>query len=196
MPIEVHRRGTTGWLRSVTYVQDVYRGIYGSTIRPNPDISVTSTERNNVINMVAGVTFNSVDSPIFAQNYFDVEITDLINEDLEVPLEPPQIAEIGPLAATGGGVAKTHFLDHLLNYAGIKEAVFTVTPRLASALIRSGRTMRYLGKASSNRLSQNVQDEWGSYYEYNPVVLSTPVIAGNVDAETSSSAFITEAVKG
>ena len=146
--------------------------------------------------MVAGVTFNSVDSPIFAQNYFDVEITDLINEDLEVPLEPPQIAEIGPLAATGGGVAKTHFLDHLLNYAGIKEAVFTVTPRLASALIRSGRTMRYLGKASSNRLSQNVQDEWGSYYEYNPVVLSTPVIAGNVDAETSSSAFITEAVKG
>jgi len=116
--------------------------------------------------------------PLFLEQYLNKPVETAIKESTGEEISRQDIVEIGNLVASRKGPSQFVFLifTSVLYQAGYKWISFTATQTLANNLNKLGFPMVKLADASSDSLSSDEADEWGSYYDTSP-----QVFAGNLE---------------
>jgi len=159
------------------FIQQVFRQAYEaqiSTFYPEL-ISITRADRSFAA--VAG--FRSAHHALFAEYYLEQPIESLLAK-YDPAIERSGIVEVGNLAPASAGQARWLIaaLTSFLYSAGFTWVVFTAVPALHNAFSRMGMPLTTLAKADEQRLSPKLKDNWGRYYEANPMVYAGKIQVG------------------
>jgi len=164
------------------YVEDFIAGIYaqayGARIRVHYRALMSIHDESGAI--LAAVGFRQADKDdLFLEQYLDQPVEDL----LETPRR--YIVEIGNLASLGGGESLFLFaaLSAYLHSRGFTRAMVTGTAPLQRRLRRMGLRPRRHTVADPALLLHGDED-WGSYYETQPYVLSGFIPQGHQRLQT------------
>ena len=155
--------------RVETFIQDIYARSYDATI--SVDYPTLMSVRNLDGDILAAVGFRyAEDESLFLENYTGEPIDAVLNTPRK------QIVEIGNLASAGGGASIFLFaaLASYLNFNGIKYATVTGTDYLHRVFKRLGLDPKKICDASLAAVHSDGQN-WGTYYDTNPRVLSGSV---------------------
>lgn len=154
------------------FIAGIYAKAYGARIQVH--YPVLMSVRNEQGTLLAATGFRPADAEtLFLEQYLDCPIENILN----VPRS--QIVEIGNLASDGGGASLFLFaaLSAYLHHKGYTQAVVTSTDFLEQRFEQMGlRPMRH---APADPALLNAQgEEWGSYYNTQPHVISGSVAGG------------------
>lgn len=110
--------------------------------------------------------------PLFLERYLDVPIERAIFERSGVEVARHQLVEVGNLAASGLGTARTLIvkLTRQLALQGFRWVTFTGTQEVLNSFHRLGLAPQSLGLADPVRMGESLAD-WGSYYDSAPQVV-------------------------
>lgn len=113
------------------------------------------------------------EGPLFAEQYLDAPIEQLIAERIGAPVARQSIVEIGNLVSTwrGGSLLLFVVLSELVDRLGFRHALFTATPEVERGLARLGYAPVVLAPADPARLADGGAS-WGRYYQRGPRVMS------------------------
>jgi hypothetical protein len=132
---------------------------------------------------------------LFLERYLDVSIEQAIFERSGVRVERHQIVEVGNLAASGLGTARTLIvkLTRQLALQGFRWVTFTGTQEVLNSFYRLGLAPQSLGLADPARMGESLAD-WGRYYDSQPQVVFGEILPAHrqlLDAQpaTHSSSF-------
>lgn len=132
---------------------------------------------------------------LFLERYLDVPIEQAIFERSGVRVERHQIVEVGNLAASGLGTARTLIvkLTRQLALQGFRWVTFTGTQEVLNSFHRLGLAPQFLGLADPARMGESLAD-WGRYYDSAPQVVFGEILPAHrqlLDAQptTHSSAL-------
>jgi hypothetical protein len=119
------------------------------------------------------------EGPLFLEQYLDRPVEQQVAQVARVPVFRGRITEVGNLAAVapGGGRWLITALTAYLHAAGREWVVFTGGPELRNAFHRLGLNPLVLGPADPARLGA-AADDWGRYYEQQPMVMAGRVGEG------------------
>lgn len=154
------------------FITDIYAKAYGAKIRVH--YPVLMSVRDVAGRLLAATGFRPADQDdLFLEQYLERPIEDV----LQTPRS--QIVEIGNLASDGGGASLYLFaaLSAYLNYRGFKQAVVTSTDFLERRFRQMGLQPKRHAKADPSLLLEHGEN-WGSYYDTQPHVLSGSVAEG------------------
>lgn len=154
------------------FITDIYARAYGTRIHVH--YPVLMSVRDEAGNILAATGFRPAsDEPLFLEQYLNAPVQDV----LKTPRA--QIVEIGNLASDGGGASLYLFaaLAAYLNYKGFSQAVVTSTDFLERRLGQMGLQPKRHAKADPALLLSEGEN-WGSYYETQPHVISGSVAQG------------------
>jgi hypothetical protein len=128
--------------------------------------------RNDLLQAVVGLRPASV-GPLFLEQYLDLPASTLIRLRSGMPVQHPQVVEVGNLAALAPGAARMLItaLTHYLAALGFTWVVFTGTAMLLNSFQRLNLSPIDLGLADPARLGEQ-QADWGSYYATRPRVMA------------------------
>jgi hypothetical protein len=117
---------------------------------------------------------------LYLEKYLDRPIEDVLSEHVAEPVRRRDIVEVGNLAdaAPGGARAAIIILTAFLHSAGYRWVVFTGVPKLRNAFGRLGLDPIELAPADPERLTPEEQQEWGSYYAGQPLVMGGDIRQG------------------
>ena len=109
---------------------------------------------------------------LFLERYLDVPIEQAIFERSGVQVERHQIVEVGNLAASGLGTARTLIvkLTRQLALQGFRWVTFTGTQEVLNSFRRLGLAPQSLALADPARMGESLAD-WGRYYDSQPQVV-------------------------
>ncbi|MBE0473622.1 MAG: thermostable hemolysin [Rhodoferax sp.] len=109
---------------------------------------------------------------LFLERYLDVPIEQAILERSGVQVERHQIVEVGNLAASGLGTARTLIakLTRQLALQGFRWVTFTGTQEVLNSFHRLGLAPQLLALADPARMGESLAD-WGHYYDNQPQVV-------------------------
>jgi len=127
--------------------------------------------------LVACCGFRSArDEPLFLEQYLDEAIEEAIQGQSDQVLRRHEIVEIGGLAVASRheGLAFMVRLAPQFQDLGFTYATCTVTSPVRKCLGELGITSICLAAANPQRVSPQDND-WGRYYELDPVVLAGPI---------------------
>lgn len=112
------------------------------------------------------------DGPTFLEQYVDSPLQDEISVRLQVPVARDTIVEVGNLASTHAGAARTLiiYMTRYLHSQGLEWVAFTATKALLNSFARLRITPQVLIAANPARLPDGGKN-WGSYYESAPQVM-------------------------
>ena len=118
---------------------------------------------------------------LFVEQYFAPPVEQAISRLFRTPVDRQQIVEVGNLAAAVPGSANLLFgaLASILERAGFRWVVCTVTPQVGSLLASMQFPARVIGRALPTAVGKSATD-WGNYYASKP-----RVIVGDVRMATS-----------
>lgn len=127
---------------------------------------------------VAGIRPAS-SGPLFLETYLDQPVEQILAGAAQQTVLRKDVVEIGNLVASQRGASHILFLimTATLHRAGYKWLVFTATRPLRNNLLKLGFPMLTLASATPERLSESEREEWGTYYQSEPLVM-----AGSLDA--------------
>lgn len=119
------------------------------------------------------------DERLFLECYLDEPIEHAVERLAGQPVRRSQIVEVGNLAAerAGGSVDVILTLGRHLDQLGYEWVVFTATRELIGIFRKLGLPLLALAPADPARLPEPV-DDWGSYYESNPIVVAGRIRLG------------------
>ena len=165
--------GHTNRMEAEALVQKVYRKAYQAHITSFYPFLLAVSNTNGNLEAVAGIR-PAGNSPLFSEHYLDQPISEL----LDIPRN--QLIEVGNLAPTGLGNVRWIIaaVTAFLHGAGFSHVTFTAVPLLHNAFKRLGLQPEFIATADQEKLSDAVQDEWGSYYQCNPAVYSGSIDYG------------------
>jgi len=154
------------------FITDIYAKAYGAHIHVH--YPVLMSVRDETGKILAATGFRpAADEPLFLEQYLDAPI--------ERVLQSPraQIVEIGNLASDGGGASLYLFaaLAAYLNYKGFTQAVVTSTDFLERRFRQMGLQPKRHAKADLALLLSDGEN-WGTYYDTQPHVISGSVAQG------------------
>lgn len=154
-------------------VQKVYRKAYQAHISSFYPFLLAISNPDGDLEAVAGIR-PAGDAPLFSEHYLDKPISEL----LDIPRN--QLVEAGNLAPAGLGKVRWTIaaVTAFLHGAGFSHVTFTAVPLLHNAFRRMGLQPEFIAAAHQERLSDVMQDEWGSYYQCNPAVYSGSIDYG------------------
>ncbi len=114
----------------------------------------------------------------FLERYLDASIEQILTQLSNVPVQRPQIVEIGNLAALDMDKAKlmVAFLVFHLSQKNIDWAVCTGTAAVRYVLQKMGLQFHVIEKADPEVLGE-AKLQWGNYYQQKPYVLAIDVAA-------------------
>lgn len=154
------------------FIAGIYAKAYGARIQVH--YPVLMSVRNEQGALLAATGFRPADlETLFLEQYLDRPIEDVLN----VPRG--QIVEIGNLASDGGGASLFLFaaLSAYLHHKGYTQAVVTSTDFLERRFEQMG--LQPIRHAPADPKLLNGQGEnWGSYYNTQPHVISGSVASG------------------
>lgn len=128
--------------------------------------------------------------PLFLERYLDAPIERAIFERSGVEVARHQIVEVGNLAASGLGTARTLIvkLTRQLALQGFRWVTFTGTQEVLNSFHRLGLAPQSLGLADPARMGESLAD-WGSYYDSQPQVVFGEILPAHRQlAEVQSAA--------
>ena len=110
--------------------------------------------------------------PTFLEQYLDAPLETEIGGRLGRPVARGQIVEVGNLAASHAGAARTLIVrtTELLYHMGLRLVAFTATASLLNSFGRLHLQPQLLAPANPRRLPDGGQ-AWGSYYDTHPQVM-------------------------
>lgn len=154
------------------FITDIYAKAYGARIHVHYPILMSV--RDEAGHILAATGFRpAVNEPLFLEQY--------LNAPIEQILKTPrtQIVEIGNLASDGGGASLYLFaaLAAYLNYKGFTQAVVTSTDFLERRFRQMGLQPKRHTKADPALLLSDGEN-WGTYYDTEPHVISGSVAEG------------------
>jgi hypothetical protein len=116
---------------------------------------------------------------LFLEQYLDVPIEQGLARCRGRPIARESIVEVGNLAATSVGMARTliPLLARHLHRLGYEWVVFTATHELRNTFRRLELTPLRLAPADPARLADGGA-AWGSYYANNPIVMAGKISHG------------------
>ena len=122
--------------------------------------------KNNNIQAVFGINENN---NFFISNYFEENIDDIIFNKLNKKVK---ICEIGNLAVCKKGLMINLFknINSYLLDKGYEYLLCTATTLLANSFKKQNIEIIEIGIANPNKLSKEILETYGSYYETNPKV--------------------------
>jgi len=145
--------------------------------------------RRPLADWAAGVGYTPAGNQrLFIEQYLVCPIEDAIAERLGVRVDRTQIVEVGNLAATTPGAARRLIvrMTALLHRLGHTWVVFTSTRALLNAFARLGIAPIELATADPRRLEGGA-DQWGSYYDTHPQVMTSSIPLGFIHFLSAST---------
>jgi hypothetical protein len=144
-------------------VQKFYRQAYQARIRSFYPFLLAIRNGDGSLAAVAGIR-PAGDAALFSENYLKRPV----NELLDIPRN--QLVEVGNLAPADLGQVRWTIaaVSAFLHGAGFSHVLFTAVPLLHNAFKRLGLQPEFIAEAHQEKLSDTMQDEWGSYYQCNP----------------------------
>lgn len=154
------------------FIKRIYAQAYGATIDVHYPILMSIRDESGKILAATGFR-PAAEEPLFLEQYLDAPVEDV----LKTPRG--EIAEIGNLASVGGGASLYLFaaLAAYLNYKGFTQAVVTSTDFLERRFRQMGLQPRRHAKADPALLLSDGEN-WGTYYDTQPHVISGSVAQG------------------
>lgn len=155
-----------------TFIKNIYAHAYGALIDVHYPILMSVRDESGKILAATGFRPATAE-PLFLEQY--------LNAPIEQILKTPrgQIVEIGNLASDGGGASLYLFaaLAAYLNYKGFTQAVVTSTDFLERRFHQMGLQPKRHAKADPALLLSDGEN-WGTYYDTQPHVISGSVAQG------------------
>ncbi len=154
------------------FITGIYERSYGARI--NVHYPVLMSVRDAAGRLLAATGFRPAgEAALFLEQYLERPVEEVLN----VPRH--QIVEIGNLASKGGGASLYLFaaLAAYLNYKGFTQAVVTSTDFLERRFRQMGLQPKRHAKADPALLLSDGEN-WGSYYDTQPRVISGSVAQG------------------
>lgn len=154
------------------FITSIYAKSYGATIGVHYPILMSV--RNVEGQILAAVGFRpAANEPLFLEQYLRQPVETVLNTPRE------RIVEIGNLASDGGGASLYLFaaLSVYLHNKGFEKAVMTGTNFLQKRFHAMGLKLTRHVAADASLLLQKDED-WGSYYDTQPHVLSGSIEKG------------------
>ncbi len=154
------------------FITDIYAKAYGAHICVHYPVLMSVRDEAGQILAATGFRLAS-DEPLFLEQYLNAPV----QEVLKTPRA--QIVEIGNLASDGGGASLYLFaaLAAYLNYKGFRQAVVTSTDFLQRRFRQIGLQPKLHAKADPALLLSDGEN-WGTYYDTQPHVISGSVSEG------------------
>ncbi len=117
---------------------------------------------------------------LFLEKYLDSPVEQAISRAYRTPVDRDEIVEIGNLAAAVPGASYALFavLARVLYQAGFRWVVCTATLQVEAMLDRMQFPSRVVCAADPARLGEGA-DDWGTYYESCPRVITGDVRVAN-----------------
>lgn len=160
------------------FIHEVFAHAYGAHVQHFlPALLALQSEQDQLL-AALGMRMAG-DGPLFLENYFDGPIEERLAQVTGEAANRSHIIELGNLASVHRGglrlliIALTSFLKG----AGAEWVVFTAVPVVLRAFAALNLTLYPLGPADKSRLGRE-QEQWGSYYDSNPMVVAGKVSEG------------------
>lgn len=148
------------------FIKDIYQRSYGARINVHYPVLMSVRDESGRILAAAGFR-SAAESPLFLEQYLD--------QRAETILQTPRdhIVEVGNLASDGGGATLYLFtaLSAYLLHKGFLHLMLTSTHTLEARFRKMGLNPKRHVPADPDLLLQRDED-WGSYYDTKPFVIS------------------------
>lgn len=153
------------------FIAEIFRRRHGADLRrfaPN----LVLLERDGRIAAAAGWR-SAEDERLFLESYLDQPVEAAVSRVAGHPVSRARIVEVGHLAsdAPGGTVGVILALAKHLDRLGFEWVVFTATGELISIFRRLDLPPLAIAAADQRRLGDQA-DNWGRYYDGEPVVVA------------------------
>lgn len=154
------------------FITDIYAKAYGAHIHVHYPVLMSVRDEEGYILAATGFRPAS-EEPLFLEQYLNAPVQDV----LQTPRK--QVVEIGNLASNGGGASLYLFaaLAAYLDYKDFTQAVVTSTDFLERRFRQMGLQPKRQAKADPALLLSEGEN-WGSYYDTQPHVISGSVSQG------------------
>ena len=156
------------------FIKTIFAGAYGARI--DVHYPILMSVRDEAGKILAATGFRpATTEPLFLEQYLPAPVEDV----LKTPRK--QIVEIGNLASDGGGASLYLFvaLAAYLHYRGYSKAVITSTDFLERRFHQMGLRPQRHAKADPALLLSDGEN-WGTYYNTEPHVISGSVADGYI----------------
>lgn len=176
--IDLQDENTSGRQALQEFIYDTFRRTYGANVQHYLPRLMSLT--NHKDELIAAVGFHAAQNePLFLEQYLDNPIENVISESVGYNIQRGKIMEVGNLAvATAGGARGLIIaLTSYIKGAGFDWVVFTAVPSLINSFKKLGLEIIPLAEARKDLLITN-HDQWGSYYDLNPMVVAGDVRKG------------------
>lgn len=162
-----------------TFIQRRYHEVYGASISPYSRRFLALANADQQVQ--AAVGFQGADQgTLFLEQYLDQPIEACLSKTYHADICRDQIVEVGNLASLNNGWTRrlifslsNYFLN--LNYRWL---VMTATPQVINSFFKLGLGMELTALASAKAGQLNSADDWGSYYDEEPLVVSGSIARG------------------
>jgi hypothetical protein len=169
--LERFERGVPGRAELESFIAAAFLDNYGARIDHFSDTLVGYRDAAGVWSAALGYSL-AADGPVFLEHYLDGPIEREISQRLERPVARGEIVEVGNLAATHPGAARSLIIGTttLLHALGLHVVAFTATTSLLNSFGRLQLRPQVLAAADPARVPGGGR-HWGTYYETHPQVM-------------------------
>lgn len=155
-----------------SFIRETFSLAYDASVRSFMPRLMAVCLKNGDLLAAFGVR-SAKQEKLFLENYLDQPIEQVIEEKVGMKLDRSKIVEIGNLAAIYPGGVRWMIvaLTVMLYEEGYEWVVFTGTSALRNGFNKLGLHPVEIGPARIERLSEEEQTCWGSYYDTKPTVM-------------------------
>ncbi|MCW8884358.1 MAG: thermostable hemolysin [Motiliproteus sp.] len=170
------------------FIKQRYQEVYGASIAPYSRELLALANPSRQVQAAVGYQ-GAEQGTLFLEQYLNQPIEALLSKTYQTTVNRNQIVEVGNLASLNNGWTRrlifslsSYFLN--LNYRWL---VMTATPQVINSFFKLGLGMELtaLASATEDQLSSN--DDWGSYYDEEPLVVCGSIARGGKKIERLSS---------
>ena len=179
LQLDSHATGGPGRASLEHFVHEIFYKYYHADIKTFYPNLVSVTRTGGSVVAVAGIR-SAQDDALFAEQYLDLPAEVLVSQHAGRQIRRDAIVEVGNLAPAGLGQARWLIaaMTSYLHAAGFQWVIFTAVPTLVNAFRKMGLQPTVLARADAGRLACSEQDDWGSYYDANPLVCTGSIERG------------------
>jgi len=168
-----------------TFVRENFARNYAADIKTFMPNFVRAINREGETRAVMGYR-DAATGPLYLEHYMDEKIEVAISRYLGEAVNRCDIVEVGNLAEAAPGDARMVIIGatSYFHAAGYRWVVFTGITRLRNAFVRLGMSPQQLIEADKRRLPAEEVEQWGSYYDGDPVVCFGSIQEGHDNLQT------------
>ncbi len=157
--------------QAIAFVSQVFQRAYGADVQHFMPTLMRVYDKHEQYKAVMGYR-DAAHERLFLESYLDEPVEQSISRYLGHPVKRSEIVEVGNLAEAAPGDSRMAIIGATayLYAAGYRWVVFTGVRRFRNAFARLGLSPKELIVADKNMLPEDVVQQWGSYYDGDPVV--------------------------